>query len=121
MNRSVLVVDDDQEVRNLLSLFLKMLGFSDVVQATNGEEALELFQRGEFCLVTCDITMPRMNGQELIRVIKETCPSQPILLVTAREEEAKQLAGLVDGVLIKPQVEIEDVRRELEKMEVISK
>lgn len=117
MDKVALVVDDDDDIRYLLTLALGALGFCEVIEAENGQEALRIFQLRKFDLVTSDLTMPRMNGSEFIRAIKKSHMGL-ILLITGRSEEAKQLAELVDGIVIKP-FKLKDITHELRRMGII--
>jgi CheY-like chemotaxis protein len=71
--RTILVVDDDDEIRLVLRLWLAALGF-EVVLAAGGEEALALLQTRECDIVICDLTMPGMNGDELFSRCRERWP-----------------------------------------------
>jgi CheY-like chemotaxis protein len=78
----VLVVDDDEYVRDLVRNMLESIGF-EVLEATNGSEGLALFS-GQEDLNVCviDVTMSRMGGIELARKIREQNASVPVLLVS---------------------------------------
>ncbi len=70
MAERILVVDDDDGVREALSEFLRSLGYS-VVPVESGEEALAAFGKGEFDVVMADLIMPKMDGMELLQRIRE--------------------------------------------------
>ena len=73
-----------------------------VTEADNGAEALDLFTKGQFDLVTTDLEMPVMKGNELAVRIKNLAPTQPILMVTAYEKELGDSENPVDCILNKP-------------------
>lgn len=80
----VLIVDDESDIRTLLSIHLKHIGLTPLT-AENAEEALEALERGErFALFILDINMPGMNGVELANRIRErpSCKNTPILILT---------------------------------------
>jgi CheY-like chemotaxis protein len=73
-----------------------------VTEARNGAEALDLFTKGEFDLVTTDFEMPVMKGNALAVRIKKLAPKQPILMATAYGKELGDSENPVDGILDKP-------------------
>jgi len=79
---SVLVVDDEKNIRVTLRESLKSLGF-EVETAINGEEALELAARRTYELILLDLKMPGMHGMEVFRQLRERSPSTAVVLVTA--------------------------------------
>jgi CheY-like chemotaxis protein len=71
--QSILVVDDDDEIRNVLPMCLAALGF-EVAAAADGGEALTLLEGREYDAVICDLTMPKMNGADLFCQCRERWP-----------------------------------------------
>jgi two-component system chemotaxis response regulator CheY len=102
--KQALVVDDMSVIRQLLMAILKHIGF-ECLGASNGSVALDLLAKRKFDLVLCDWNMPGMNGSELVRAIRVTYPSIPIIMVTA-ESDPKRVAELrdlgVSGYVVKP-------------------
>ncbi len=84
----VLLVDDEESVRNLTGLMLERLGFR-VIKAGDGEEGLELFRRhsGEIGLVVLDLTMPRLDGRETFRLLRELDPHVRVVLSSGYSEQ----------------------------------
>jgi DNA-binding NtrC family response regulator len=82
-NATILVVDDDTLVRNLMRVFLDQAGFP-VLAADDGAKGLTCFEthRNEVALLLTDIDMPRMNGLELAQRVREECPRMPVVLVS---------------------------------------
>ncbi len=81
MNR-ILVVDDEQSMRELLSIMLRKEGY-DVVAATDGESAIKAIQNDIFDLIITDIKMPKIGGIELLRTVKEVSPETVVIVMTA--------------------------------------
>src|SRR5258708_47139 len=82
MRDRILLVDDEQALLRVLGRTLTTAGF-DVETAGDGREAIEAFERKEFDLVISDITMPRMNGIELLRAVRARNIDIPVVLMTA--------------------------------------
>lgn len=102
----ILVADDEQDIRDLLTYTLRFAGH-DVVVASNGEEALQLAQRELPDLVLLDVRMPRMNGYEACRAIKNDPALQhiPVVFISAWGQESEVKQGLeagAAGYVIKP-------------------
>lgn len=93
----ILVVDDEARMRKLVKDFLVRAGYS-VVEAADGMEACDLFfDTGGFDLVITDVMMPRLDGWELTRQIREYS-QVPIIMLTAKAEEHDELNGFELGV-----------------------
>jgi CheY-like chemotaxis protein len=90
---TVLVVDDENSVRNAMSKAFKRLGFT-VLVAVDGAEAVEIFQKHqtEIRLVLCDLTMPRMSGWETLAALRQITPGIPVIL-SSGYSEVQALAG----------------------------
>ncbi|NLZ68949.1 MAG: response regulator transcription factor, partial [Spirochaetales bacterium] len=100
----VLVVDDDLAIRKLLSKVLQTSGFEPVL-AKNGEEALELVSKDTFQLILLDVTMPGLDGFQVIQRIRRKNITTPIMVVSGRSEDFDALYGLeigADDYIIKP-------------------
>lgn len=100
----VLVVDDEQAVRESLRRSLGFNGY-EVVQAGDGEEALSMIQAEEPDLVILDLMMPKIDGLEVCRQLRGTGFHNPILMLTARDGVSDRVAGLdagADDYLPKP-------------------
>lgn len=93
--RTVLVVDDEANIRDLVSQYLRREGF-EVTQASSGEEALDSIARAMPDLVILDVRLPGIDGFETLRAIRRTSDVY-VLMLTARSEEADTLIGLEVG------------------------
>lgn len=92
----IIIADDEQLIRRLVSDFLKKDGFT-VLEAENGDEALLLFEKNKDTdLLILDIMMPEKDGWEVCSEIRKTS-SVPILLLSARSQEFDQLKGFESG------------------------
>ncbi len=99
----ILLVDDDVELCQLLSEFLELEGF-DVSAVHDGLAALELLNRRRFSIVILDVMMPRLNGFDTLRRLREQY-NTPVLMMSARGEEVDRIVGLeigADDYLPKP-------------------
>jgi DNA-binding response OmpR family regulator len=99
----ILVVDDDLDLIDLTGYALRRDGFT-VVQAVDGEQALQRWERERPDLVLLDANMPKMNGFEVCRQIRTTSTT-PVIMLTARDDEEDVLQGLelgADAYVTKP-------------------
>jgi len=99
----ILLVDDEQSIQTLLSYPLRKEGY-DVVQATDGRQALERFEEQPFDLVVLDLMLPRIDGLEVCRQLRSRS-SVPIIMLTAKSEEIDKVVGLelgADDYITKP-------------------
>ncbi len=104
---TVLVVDDDPELLQLLTDGLELLGNFTVVQATNGAEGLERFFEVRPDCMIIDVKMSGLDGYQLVRALRgdPDSASTPLIMLTALAQEKNQFAGLAlgaDQYLIKP-------------------
>jgi len=99
--KRILVVDDDYDIRNILSKFLLIQGF-EVETADNGLEALEIFTENHFDTVLTDFQMPGMDGIKLAHQIRKNDPKKLIIMMTGNKLMSRQEDELVDHVMGKP-------------------
>jgi len=104
----ILVIDDDDDVREIFKMQLESNSFK-VMEARNGEEAIALMQLGsnllQVGLIICDIRMPKVNGIEAIEYLKKNAPSIPIVVITGYPDAKLAVSLLKRGVkdyLVKP-------------------
>ena len=103
MNKKILVIDDDENVRELLKLYLSREDY-EVIAAQGGNEGIAMFKAFEPDLVLLDVMMPQKDGLAVCREIREIS-SKPIIMVTAKSEEFDKVLGLVlgaDDFIVKP-------------------
>ena len=92
----ILVVDDEPNIRELLSVSLKFAGF-EVATAQNGKEALEIEHEFGADLVVLDIMLPDMDGFEVLRQLREREYQLPVLFLTAKDDIQDKIQGLTVG------------------------
>jgi CheY-like chemotaxis protein len=80
---SILLVDDEAHIRKFISLLLRHLGVSRIMEAPNGAEALEVYKRESPDLVMLDVNMPIMDGIETLRALKQLNPDAVVVMLTS--------------------------------------
>jgi two-component system, OmpR family, response regulator len=109
---TLLIIDDDPFIREVMVLHLRKEGF-DLLESSNGSEALRLLEDRRIDLVLLDIMMPEMDGWEFCRRLREE-RDIPVLMVTAKSESSHKVKGFLlgtDDYLVKPFDPIELVMR----------
>lgn len=106
-NMKILVVDDMATMRRIVKNILKQLGFANVEEAENGQEALQKLREGTFGFVVSDWNMPVMTGIDMLRAIRadEKLKAVPVLMVTAEAQQANLVEAIQAGVsnyIVKP-------------------
>jgi DNA-binding response OmpR family regulator len=91
----ILLVDDEEAIQKLLKFPLEKEGYQ-VVQARDGQEALDAFERDEFDLVILDLMLPKVDGMEVCRRLR-TASTVPIIMLTAKADEFDKVLGLELG------------------------
>ena len=110
---NIMVVEDDFHTRRLMCAVLEHYGYHPI-PATDGRDALEQMEKRHVDLVILDIMMPRMDGYELTRVLRDGGSTLPILMVTAKETPADKRKGFIigtDDYMTKPVDEEEMILR----------
>ncbi|OAA93936.1 response regulator transcription factor [Clostridium coskatii] len=103
MNKTILMVDDEERMRFLIEAYLKSEGLN-MIPAGNGQEALEKFNENHVDLVVLDIMMPVMDGWTACKELRKIS-NVPIIMLTARAEDEEQLLGFqlgTDSYVTKP-------------------
>ncbi|MGO4545600.1 response regulator transcription factor [Paenibacillus sp. 2TAB23] len=101
---TIVVTDDDANIRELVCLFLRNDGF-ETVEAADGKEALAIYASTHVDLVVLDIMMPIMDGWTLCKELRRSNPDLPLLMLTARGETWEKVKGFqlgTDDYLTKP-------------------
>ncbi len=102
--RRVLVVEDDPAIRRGLVAALTFAGY-DVLEAADGPRGLALAETAEVDLVLLDVVLPGTDGLEILRRVRESRPTRPVILLTARAAEDDRVGGLAAGAddyVVKP-------------------
>lgn len=103
MAEKILIADDNEDITDILSVYVEKEGYEPVI-AKDGEEAITLFEKQAPALVLLDIMMPKIDGYEVCRRIRKQS-AVPIILVTARGEDFERVMGLdigADDYVVKP-------------------
>ena len=112
MTHTILIADDEPEIRNFLRLYLENEGY-EVVEAGNGTDALRMIKEGHVSLCLLDIMLPGMDGFHVLQKIREDC-NIPVVIISAKDTDADKILGLnlgADDYLAKPFNPLEAVAR----------
>jgi len=112
VSRTILIVDDQPEITELLSLYLKKEGFH-IIEAHDGMDAFQLIAKEQIDLMLVDIMMPIIDGYQLIKKVRETIQI-PIIIISAKQEDQDKIEGLslgADDFIQKPFNPLEVVAR----------
>ncbi len=104
MSHKILVVDDEEGIRNSLAAYLKMEGY-DVDKAANGKEAIEKIRQAKFNIILLDINMPEIDGLDALKTIKSIDFSIQVIMMTAYSTFDKTMRALEYGAtdyILKP-------------------
>ncbi|AVV32587.1 chemotaxis protein CheY [Halomonas sp. SF2003] len=106
-NLRILVVDDFPTMRRIVRNLLKELGFTNVEEAEDGQQALEFLSQGSFELVISDWNMPNLDGLEMLRRVRANpaTATLPVLMVTAEAKKENIIAAAqagASGYVVKP-------------------
>ena len=104
MGKTVLIVEDDNNIAELLRLYLEKEGYATLV-ASDGGAGLEQFRQHHPDIVLLDVMMPVMDGWEVCRAIRQTDKKTPIIMLTAKGETTDKVSGLkmgADDYITKP-------------------
>jgi CheY-like chemotaxis protein len=94
MGKKVLVADDEEVIRKFLSIHLVKCGY-DVIEAVDGEEALEQLGKEDFDLLICDIIMPKKDGWQVLEEMRSNPKTKdiPVIILTAKNEDSDMFRG----------------------------
>lgn len=112
MTYKILVADDEDEIRQLLRLYLEKDGY-EVVEADNGLDALELCKKGDISMALLDIMMPKMNGYQVIQKVRAES-NIPVIVISAKTQDEDKILGLdlgADDYITKPFNPLEAIAR----------
>ena len=113
----VLVADDSGIMRKIIIRSLNSVGVTDVVEAVDGQDAINAFNSNPIDLILTDWNMPNVSGLELVQEIRATGSAVPIIMVTTEAQKSQVIAAIQAGVndyLTKP-FESDDLRAKLDK------
>ncbi|QOV11972.1 response regulator transcription factor [Viridibacillus arvi] len=95
MRSKILIVDDDKDIRNLISVYLENEGMQ-TQKAEDAIEAMKMLEKNEFDLIILDIMMPKLDGIQACMKIREE-RSMPIIMLSAKSEDMDKIQGLTAG------------------------
>lgn len=104
MKEKILVVEDDKDIQEIVAEILKAEGY-EVVTAGNGLEGYTHFKEDEPDLIILDVMMPKMDGYQMAKLVRQKDQAIPIIMLTALEEEYDEIKGFeigVDDYIAKP-------------------
>ncbi len=109
---TILIADDDREICDLLEIYINNEGF-EVIKAYDGEEAYNQFLKEKPALLILDVMMPKLDGLEVVKLIRENS-QVPILMLSAKTRDVDKIRGLARGAddyVVKPFNPLEVVAR----------
>lgn len=96
MNKeTILIVDDEKEIRDFITIYLRNEGYK-VLQAEDGEEGLELLKANEVHLIVLDVMMPKIDGIHMCMKVREIA-EMPIIMLSAKTQDMDKILGLTTG------------------------
>ena len=95
MNNTILVVDDEKDIRNLIEIHLKSECYN-ILKASNGKEALDIIEKEKVQLIVLDIMMPEIDGFEVCARVREKL-TIPIIMLSAKSEDMDKIQGIMTG------------------------
>ena len=105
IGKSVLIVEDDPKIRNLVKIYLKKDGY-EVTEAVNGVEAKEKIEELDPCILILDLMLPGISGEEICKWVRDDLKSMmPIIMLTAKASEKDRIKGFhlgADDYVVKP-------------------
>lgn len=116
----ILIIDDEEEFLSFIKTNLELRDNYEVVIAANGEEGLRLAESQRPKVILLDIVMPKMDGFETLRMLRENenTKSIPVIMVTARTDDQSMMKALKlhdDGYITKP-VKLEELEEKIEQI-----
>ena len=112
MNYKILVADDEKEIRELLRLYLENSGYM-VLEAEDGQQALQVFRSEKVDLCILDIMMPKLDGYRVLQEIRKES-NVPVMILSAKDADSEKILGLnlgADDYMAKPFNPLEAVAR----------
>ena len=109
MSKTIMIIDDSASIRQVVGLTLRDAGY-EVIEAVDGQDALEKLTGNKVNLIICDVNMPNMDGISFVKELKgepqySSYKFTPIIMLTTESEESKKLEGQAAGAkawIVKP-------------------
>jgi two-component system chemotaxis response regulator CheY len=96
---SLLIVDDAQMMRMKIQVIAQAAGWKNVSQATNGEQAIEMYREYRYTLITMDLVMPGIDGLGTLQQLKEINPDVNVVMVSAVNQKEKLMSCIAAGAM----------------------
>jgi len=112
-SRQMLIVDDEEEIRNALSRHFRFLGY-EVATAADGKEALDVLAQRHTDVIVSDIVMPRMNGVDLLRAVRKEYPMARFIVMSAYVNQEYLMACMRHGAetcIFKPWTDLREMEQ----------
>ncbi|MBI5970788.1 MAG: response regulator [Deltaproteobacteria bacterium] len=105
-SKTIMIIDDSPSIRQVVNLTLKKVGY-DVIEASDGEDALKKLVGQKVNLIICDVNMPRMDGITFLKNLKAVPDHKytPVIMLTTESQEARKQEGKLAGAkawVVKP-------------------
>ena len=97
MDETILVVEDDRDIQEIVSEILKSEGYQ-VLTANNGLEGYNIYKSQKIDLIILDVMMPQMDGFQMAKLVRQRDEKTPIIMLTALEEEYDEIKGFETGI-----------------------
>lgn len=100
---AILIAEDEEDIRHLLAMHLRQEGYT-ILEAADGQEAIDIFTTSRVDLILLDVMMPKLNGFQVLTKVRESSDI-PVIFLTARLEEEDKILGLglgADDYVVKP-------------------
>ncbi len=114
MPYNLLLVDDDEITRNIIQEYLKNYDILNILTAESGERAIDVIEKQKIHIVLLDISMPGMDGIEVLKVIKKIDPIAQVIMMTAHSTMERIIESLINGAIDyipKPFKSAEEIRK----------
>lgn len=105
MNMNILIVDDQKTMLRIIESLLRQIGFSNITQATGGQQAIDLTKENSYGLILSDWNMDGVTGLDFLKAMRATGNKTPFIMVTAESKTENVIAAKQAGVnnyIIKP-------------------
>jgi len=115
---TIMIVDDSTTMRKIAKHHLSQLGFSKIIEATNGAEGLKKLDEEKIDLIFCDWNMPEMNGLQFLHALREKDKEIPVIMLTTVSTQEEILAALKAGAtsyITKP-FSRDDLKKKIEEI-----
>ena len=112
----IMVVDDEEDIRKVITIYLEKVGY-EVVSAKDGQDALNKFRKGHFDVILSDLTMPEVDGLELLDKIREFDKDVIFLMITGHPSIETAVNAIKKGAYdyIEKPVQLEEMKMKIER------